>query len=217
MLSPPGSHCSPGCIHQINCFHRAKCRVSAIVTPFLSKIPKERVQNFPVTVFRKKKEGESVTFFFSSTPNCVRHRGEKFRVIGVRCCLSQDGSSLVKKKKGSITVAYPYPDLWLPWWRTPRPIPPFRGVLQGPPGKFHFSLINGKKYGQLGLFSLFVTGSRPIFTTFDPLYSFEIINRRRWVSFDVTLRFMNLVSFKKILLKKSRIFAKSDKFFFWIS
>lgn len=51
-----------------------------------------------------------------------------------------------KKKKGSITVAYPYPDLSLPWWRTPRPIPPFTlGESSKDHGKFHFSLINGQK------------------------------------------------------------------------
>ena len=35
-ITPPGSHCSPGCIHQINCFHRAECRVSLSIRAFVT-------------------------------------------------------------------------------------------------------------------------------------------------------------------------------------
>lgn len=97
--------------------------------------------------------------FFPFFPSLLfRSKGELCSAIGVKSfassvCVrvfagshSQDGSSGWKKKKGSITVAYPYPDLSLPWWRTPRPIPPFTlGESSKDHGKFHFSLINGQK------------------------------------------------------------------------
>lgn len=104
------------------------------------------------------------------------YRGEKLRVIGVRTCVRRQPLArwflwLEKKKKGSITVAYPYPDLSLPWWRTPRPIPPFTlGESSKDHGKFHFSLINGqKKYiaNCVFFFSLAVTGIRVIFSAFE--------------------------------------------------
>lgn len=105
------------------------------------------------------------------------YRGEKLRVIGVRTCVRRQPLArwflwLEKKKKGSITVAYPYPDLSLPWWRTPRPIPPFTlGESSKDHGKFHFSLINGqKKYIANCVFfslSLAVTGIRVIFSAFE--------------------------------------------------
>ena len=47
------------------------------------------------------------------------YRGEKLRVIGVAYVCSPAATRKMVppagKKKGSITVAYPYPDLSLPW------------------------------------------------------------------------------------------------------